>query len=202
MAVASAAGEASAADLAALTDRVLVNCGVRQMYGTQLQACDGGLAALPLVDPDAVDARRASVGLEPEAAYVARVVERHGAPPPARVACRRCGGETEWWPPAPGGTTTVICPACEMRLTISDGERRSSALSQLPSKGCHFGGRRSTTARRRSSRHSITSNHPLVRPELIDRPAPGPADLPSHRQRTTPVARRPPARPRHAPRSP
>ncbi len=119
MAVASAAGEASAADLAALTDRVLVNCGVRQMYGTQLQACDGGLAALPLVDPDAVDARRASVGLEPLAAYVARVVERDGAPPPARIACPRCGGETEWWPPAPGGTTTVICPTCAMRLTIS-----------------------------------------------------------------------------------
>lgn len=54
--------EFSLKDRAYLTDRVLVNSGQKQMYGTQFNQ--------PIEDEAGVDARRAAIGLEPLAEYV------------------------------------------------------------------------------------------------------------------------------------
>jgi len=58
-----AAGEASGEDFAYLTDRVLVNAGKRQRYGTQMEQVDGTFQPKPVDEPEALDARRAEVGL-------------------------------------------------------------------------------------------------------------------------------------------
>lgn len=72
MADAVAAGRADASELAFLEDRVAVNTGAEQTYGTQIR-CRGGVAepATPISDPGEVDQRRAGVGLEPLADYLA-----------------------------------------------------------------------------------------------------------------------------------
>lgn len=56
-----------------LVDRVAVNAGQPQTYGTQ-GGCKGpgDWRPDPMVDPDALDARRAAVGLEPIEAYRAK----------------------------------------------------------------------------------------------------------------------------------
>jgi len=65
------AGDASRRDLAYLTDRVRVAGGRPQVYGTQLQYDSRGCASpKPSEEPAQLDARRASVGLEPVAEYV------------------------------------------------------------------------------------------------------------------------------------
>lgn len=60
-----AAGQADASDLAYLEDRVSVNLGEPQRYGSQVRCgADGTPApATPLVDPEGVDVLRAEVGL-------------------------------------------------------------------------------------------------------------------------------------------
>ncbi|WP_309894118.1 DUF6624 domain-containing protein [Archangium sp.] len=68
-----AAGEGSAQDLAYLTDRVLVAEGKPQRYGSQFHNVDGKLTLRPIEDEANVDARRAAVGLEPLAEYIARM---------------------------------------------------------------------------------------------------------------------------------
>ena len=68
-----AAGEGSPQDLAFLTDRVLVAEGKPQRYGSQFHNVDGKLALRPIEDEANVDARRAAVGLEPLAEYIARM---------------------------------------------------------------------------------------------------------------------------------
>ena len=73
MTQAVAAGEASAADLAMLHDRLLVNSGQPQLYSTQIaDVRDGVPVPWPCAEPDRVDALRAAVGLEPFADHVAR----------------------------------------------------------------------------------------------------------------------------------
>jgi hypothetical protein len=58
------------ANLAYLTDRVMLrNQGV-QVYGTQVNAINGVPQLFPVRDPDQLDARRASVGLGPIAQYL------------------------------------------------------------------------------------------------------------------------------------
>jgi hypothetical protein len=77
MRAAVAANEASAVDLAYLTDRVAMHAGQPQIYGTQL--CydpDGELAAYPIADPDHVDQRRAALGLCPMADYISTMQRR------------------------------------------------------------------------------------------------------------------------------
>ena len=65
------AGDASARDLAYLTDRVRVAEGRPQLFGTQLEYDSRGCASpRRSEDPAQLDARRASVGLEPIAQYV------------------------------------------------------------------------------------------------------------------------------------
>lgn len=58
-----------------LTDRVAVNAGRPQVYGTQ-GGCTGPGEWQPkrVIDPDSLDRRRAEVGLEPIAAYKARFI--------------------------------------------------------------------------------------------------------------------------------
>ncbi|NUR82915.1 MAG: hypothetical protein HOY71_02375 [Nonomuraea sp.] len=71
MARALAAGEASPAHFAYLEDRVRVNAGRPQLYGTQFHGQGDGFAPQPIEDPARLDERRASVGLEPFAEYEA-----------------------------------------------------------------------------------------------------------------------------------
>lgn len=68
-----AEGRAAPRDLAFLRDRTFVNEGREQVYGTQIAAVrDGAPVPWPCVEPDRMDERRAEVGIEPFAAYVAR----------------------------------------------------------------------------------------------------------------------------------
>jgi len=72
-------GDASGRDLAYLTDRVRAAEGRLQVYGTQLQYDSRGCASpKPTEDPAQLDARRASVGLEPMAQYVQTVMAALG----------------------------------------------------------------------------------------------------------------------------
>ncbi|HEX6292454.1 MAG TPA: DUF6624 domain-containing protein [Herpetosiphonaceae bacterium] len=60
------AGEAPAQQWAMLTDRVLMESGQPQIYGSIFVGDEhGGIVPWTLADPDTVDARRASVGLAP-----------------------------------------------------------------------------------------------------------------------------------------
>lgn len=66
------AGRAAGHSLALLEDRVALREGRPQTYGSQIgrDPTTGAHYVLPLVDPDHVDERRASVGLPPLADYV------------------------------------------------------------------------------------------------------------------------------------
>ncbi|MET8624099.1 DUF6624 domain-containing protein [Kitasatospora sp. NPDC004669] len=77
MAEAVASGAASARDLAFLQDRLAVNEGRAQRYGTQIGAVtDGRPVPWPCEDPDRLDERRAEVGIEPFDEYTARFAPR------------------------------------------------------------------------------------------------------------------------------
>ncbi|WP_369182517.1 DUF6624 domain-containing protein [Streptomyces sp. Y1] len=73
LAQAVARGAASPRDLAFLADRLAVNEGREQRYGTQIGAvADGRPVPWPCEDPARLDERRAEVGIEPFDAYTAR----------------------------------------------------------------------------------------------------------------------------------
>jgi hypothetical protein len=76
--------DASAADLAYLTDRVLVNEGKPQRYGTQFRSQDGVNVPQPMEDPAHVDALRAGVGLKPLAEHVKQMEQTYRAPAAVR----------------------------------------------------------------------------------------------------------------------
>jgi len=68
------ADDASPGNLAYLEDRVAVNAGEDQVYGTQVGCGDDGPApATPIRDPESVDERRAQAGLPPLADYLAEM---------------------------------------------------------------------------------------------------------------------------------
>jgi hypothetical protein len=67
------AGEADPEQLAYLADRVCVNLGQPQFYGTQMQMVDDQIMPWPIQDEANVDARRAALGLEPLAEYLAQM---------------------------------------------------------------------------------------------------------------------------------
>jgi hypothetical protein len=126
-----ACAEASPADLAYLTDRVLLARGEAQLYGTQIGARAEGYIAPRLRDPETVDARRAAMGLTPLADQLVRACERFGMPKPARMACPGCDMEIEVWLPEPGGSMQLSCPACGIVGTVhtrmrTAGPRRSA----------------------------------------------------------------------------
>jgi hypothetical protein len=56
-------GDVSRVDLAYLTDRVLVNEGKKQIYGTQFHEVDGKMVPLPVEDEAGLSARRAELGM-------------------------------------------------------------------------------------------------------------------------------------------
>lgn len=62
-------GQASPIDLAYLTDRVRVNEGRPQLFGTQFHEVDGKRQPSPIEDPEGVDARRESLGMRTMRAY-------------------------------------------------------------------------------------------------------------------------------------
>ncbi|GAA0232307.1 DUF6624 domain-containing protein [Cryptosporangium japonicum] len=67
-----AAGEATPREVAMLRDRVLVNEGHPQIYGTQIAAVDNGRPVpWPVADPGRMEALRASVGLPSFADHIA-----------------------------------------------------------------------------------------------------------------------------------
>ena len=67
------AGEAPARHAAYLTDRVAMNEGRPQLYGTQVERMEDGQAVpWPIEKPDRVDERRMSVGLAPLSEHLAR----------------------------------------------------------------------------------------------------------------------------------
>jgi uncharacterized protein DUF6624/sulfotransferase family protein len=113
--------EASPADLARLTDRVLLASGQKQIYGTQLAAHAGRYVATRLSKPRSVDARRAAVGLEPLAIEIESMSLRRAPPALALADCPGCGGRIEITPPAPGRTTRFQCPACGATGTVRRG---------------------------------------------------------------------------------
>jgi hypothetical protein len=61
--------------LALSIDRVLMNEGKKQVYGSQLQVIDGRTVDYPIDDMAGVDGRRAAMGLEPYAQYRKRFDE-------------------------------------------------------------------------------------------------------------------------------
>lgn len=60
----------SANDLAYLTDRILINSGKPQKYGTQLQELNGHLVPKPIEDETTVDQLRKEVGMQPLKEYI------------------------------------------------------------------------------------------------------------------------------------
>jgi len=73
-----------AKDIAYLEDRILVNQGQAQIYGTQLVITEGRYVVAPYKDDDeaTVNLRRTEVGLQPLADYIADVTRRN----PLRVS--------------------------------------------------------------------------------------------------------------------
>jgi hypothetical protein len=118
LAVAAAAGEATGAELAYLTDRVALAEDRPQEYGTQAAARDGRWAPSRLRDPDTVDERRAAAGLGPIAAYLDRIAADYGPPRPAVLQCHRCGCDVEFWLPDGNEELQVECGQCGQIITI------------------------------------------------------------------------------------
>ena len=64
--------------LAMLTDRVLMDEGQPQVYGTQyVGAAEGSIGPWPIAEPETVDERRRTVGLMPMAENTARINAQH-----------------------------------------------------------------------------------------------------------------------------
>ena len=64
--------------VAYLTDRVRLNHGEPQLFGTQMLIRRGEVILRPLAEPETVDERRASVGLGPVSEYLAHVADQFG----------------------------------------------------------------------------------------------------------------------------
>jgi len=71
------AGEVSKADVAYLTDRVLVNEGKNQLYGTQFWSPNGKMEPRPIEDEANLDKRRKEVGLSLFAEYAKHMTGPH-----------------------------------------------------------------------------------------------------------------------------
>jgi hypothetical protein len=109
---AAACSEASLADVARLTDRVLLAHGEDQIYGTQTSARDGEYVAYRLRDPQEVEVRREAVGLPPLRQHFADLRARFGRPRPTPFTCPGCDANLDIWPPGPGDATRIECLQC------------------------------------------------------------------------------------------
>ena len=115
-------GEASLAELAYLTDRVLLSEGQPQEYGTQMEGRQDGWTPRRLRDPAHVDERRAAVSLGPVSEYIARMAHQYGPPKPVAVTCLCCGGDIEVWLPGEGEARQLRCAACGWTTTVTVGD--------------------------------------------------------------------------------
>ena len=78
---AASVGEASAWRVAMLEDRIRVNGGENQLYGSQFApGPDGQCRITPIDDPSHVDERRQAVGLPPMQEYLRQIEEQLGQP--------------------------------------------------------------------------------------------------------------------------
>lgn len=78
LAEAVAGGEAAPFMPALLTDRVRMDEGLPQIYGTQhVGTASGGIEPWPIAEPESVDQRRRAVGLPPFAENTARLTSQH-----------------------------------------------------------------------------------------------------------------------------
>ncbi len=73
-------GEADPQDVALLTDRLLVQEGKPQRYGSQFSVIEGELVLDPIEDEANVDQRRAQIGLPPLAEYLKMAEEMYQLP--------------------------------------------------------------------------------------------------------------------------
>lgn len=73
-------GDAPKRHLAYLTDRVRVNEGEKQLYGTQVQIVNAQVVLQPIEDPEQLDQRRAEMGLCPLEEYLKMLQEMHHLP--------------------------------------------------------------------------------------------------------------------------
>ncbi|MFF4699936.1 DUF6624 domain-containing protein [Streptomyces chattanoogensis] len=74
-------GEATIQLWAHLHDRCSINAGTAQVYGTQYRIGPSGVEALPIREPEHLDARRAKVGLPPFAEAHEALRRRHAREP-------------------------------------------------------------------------------------------------------------------------
>lgn len=90
-------GQANTLDAAYLTDRIATFEGNEQTFGTQFDwDANGQLSPSPVREPEALDARRASVGLPPIADSIAEMRARaaaEGEHAPSDLAARRAAYE-------------------------------------------------------------------------------------------------------------
>lgn len=79
MQVEVSAGNAYGADYAYLVDRVKINTGQLQIYGTQMILNNDSTSYIPrpVIDPDKLDERRHSVGLPPMDFYINAMNENY-----------------------------------------------------------------------------------------------------------------------------
>ena len=116
--VAASHGEATKAQVAYLTDRVLLAEGKPQEFGTQATGRNGQWVPRDLRDPGHVDQRRAAMSLGSLAGNLARITEQYGPPTPPVITCPACGGKIEAWLPDPGEEATVDCASCRQTFTF------------------------------------------------------------------------------------
>jgi hypothetical protein len=116
--LAAGQGEAAPADVAYLTDRVLLAEGGPQEFGTQVTARNGQWLARHLRDPGGVDQRRAAMSLGSLAEYLAEFSKVYGPPVPLATSCPGCGEKVEFWLPDPGEEAQVECSNCGQTVTI------------------------------------------------------------------------------------
>jgi hypothetical protein len=112
LAVAVERSEATSRQLAYLTDRVRMNEGREQLYGTQIADVEDGRAVpWPVESPDQLDERRERIGLEPFAEY-----------PPNRVISRTSTNRLATI--AEASVVDVRHPAAEASLSRTPSEHR------------------------------------------------------------------------------
>lgn len=119
-------GEATLAELAFLTDRVLLAEGKPQEYGTQLRGQEEGWVPLNLRDPDHVDERRAAMTLGPLSDHIDGITRRDGPPKPNTLPCAECGAGIEVWLPDEGETRDIRCAACGWTSTVMTSRTKPS----------------------------------------------------------------------------
>jgi hypothetical protein len=112
-------GEASPAELAYLTDRVLLAEGQPQEYGTQAEGREDGYVPCRLRDPEHVDERRAAMSLGPLDEHLARMAETYGPPRPPTLICRECGADIPFWPLGEDEARHVSCGTCGWTATVT-----------------------------------------------------------------------------------